>query len=122
MYKWYRVLEGRRYIRLETEFVYLPVVIDAFSRRVTGWALDRTVEDDLTPAARPSWASIRVAGSGDSESGPTHLGTDSRKRPVLALERKTPAIVVAAAAQHFGVAGFRQRPVASELFLDGIFG
>ena len=39
------------YIRLQTEFVYLAVVIDAFSRRVIGWALDRTVEDDLTLAA-----------------------------------------------------------------------
>ena len=39
------------YIRLETEFVYLAVVIDAFSRRVIGWALDRTVEDELTLAA-----------------------------------------------------------------------
>jgi putative transposase len=39
------------YIRLQTEFVYLAVVIDAFSRRVIGWALDRTMEDDLTLAA-----------------------------------------------------------------------
>jgi transposase InsO family protein len=39
------------YIRLETEFVYLAVVIDAFSRRVIGWALDHTMEDDLTLAA-----------------------------------------------------------------------
>src|SRR5258708_6484115 len=39
------------YIRLELEFVYLAVVIDAFSRRVIGWALDRTVEDDLTLTA-----------------------------------------------------------------------
>jgi len=39
------------YIRLETEFVYLAVIIDAFSRRVIGWALDRTVEDELTLAA-----------------------------------------------------------------------
>jgi transposase InsO family protein len=30
------------YIRLETEFVYLAVVLDAFSRRVIGWALDRS--------------------------------------------------------------------------------
>jgi putative transposase len=35
------------YIRLEAEFIYLAVVIDAFSRRVIGWALDRTVENDL---------------------------------------------------------------------------
>ena len=39
------------YIRLETEFVYLAVVLDAFSRRVIGWALDRTLEDELTLAA-----------------------------------------------------------------------
>lgn len=39
------------YIRLETEFVYLAVVIDAFSRRVIGWSLDRSVEDDLTLTA-----------------------------------------------------------------------
>ena len=39
------------YIRLEVEFVYLAVVLDAFSRRVIGWALDRTLEDDLALAA-----------------------------------------------------------------------
>jgi transposase InsO family protein len=36
------------YVRLETEFVYLAVILDAFSRRVIGWALDRTLEDELT--------------------------------------------------------------------------
>jgi len=39
------------YIRLEVEFVYLAVVLDAFSRRVIGWALDRTLEDTLTLSA-----------------------------------------------------------------------
>jgi transposase InsO family protein len=39
------------YIRLESEFVYLAVVLDAFSRRVIGWALDRTLEAKLTVAA-----------------------------------------------------------------------
>jgi putative transposase len=39
------------YIRLETEFVYLAVVLDAYSRRVIGWALDRNPEDDLAIAA-----------------------------------------------------------------------
>jgi transposase InsO family protein len=39
------------YIRLETEFVYLAVVLDAYSRRVIGWSLGRTLEDDLTIAA-----------------------------------------------------------------------
>jgi transposase InsO family protein len=39
------------YIRLEVEFVYLAVVLDAYSRRVIGWSLDRTLEDDLAIAA-----------------------------------------------------------------------
>ena len=39
------------YIRLETEFVYLAVVLDAYSRKVVGWALDRHLEDDLAIAA-----------------------------------------------------------------------
>lgn len=39
------------YIRLETEFVYLAVILDAYSRRVIGWALERTLEDDLSLAA-----------------------------------------------------------------------
>lgn len=39
------------YIRLALEFVYLAVILDAFSRRVIGWALDRTLEDELTMAA-----------------------------------------------------------------------
>lgn len=39
------------YIRLEIEFMYLAVVLDAFSRRVIGWALDRSLEDDLAIAA-----------------------------------------------------------------------
>lgn len=39
------------YIRLETEFVYLAVILDGYSRRVIGWALDHTLEDDLTLAA-----------------------------------------------------------------------
>jgi putative transposase len=36
------------YIRLRCEFVYLAVILDAFSRRVIGWALGRTLQDTLT--------------------------------------------------------------------------
>jgi putative transposase len=39
------------YIRLRVEFVYLAVVLDAFSRRVIGWALGRTLEAGLAVAA-----------------------------------------------------------------------
>jgi len=52
------------YIRLEIEFVYLAVVIDAYSRRVIGWALDRTVEDDLTLAALRRALELRRPASG----------------------------------------------------------
>ena len=36
------------YIRLPREFVYLAVVLDAFSRRVIGWALERHLMTELT--------------------------------------------------------------------------
>jgi transposase InsO family protein len=39
------------YIRLRQEFVFLAVILDAFSRRVIGWALDRHLEDELTLTA-----------------------------------------------------------------------
>ena len=39
------------YIRLRTEFIYLAVVLDAFSRRVVGWALGRTLEAELALTA-----------------------------------------------------------------------
>jgi putative transposase len=35
------------YIRLQLEFVYLAVLLDAFSRRCIGWALQRTLEAAL---------------------------------------------------------------------------
>jgi transposase InsO family protein len=35
------------YIRLRTEFVYLAVILDAFSRIVVGWALGRTLQAKL---------------------------------------------------------------------------
>jgi putative transposase len=39
------------YIRLRDEFVFLAVILDAYSRRVIGWALDRTLENELTLGA-----------------------------------------------------------------------
>jgi putative transposase len=52
------------YIRLELEFVYLAVILDAFSRRVIGWALDRSLEDDLTLAALRMALRERQPGAG----------------------------------------------------------
>lgn len=39
------------YIRLKAEFVYLAVILDGFSRKVVGWALDRTLASRLAIAA-----------------------------------------------------------------------
>jgi len=39
------------YIRLLEEFVFLAAILDAFSRRVVGWALDRYLDDELTLTA-----------------------------------------------------------------------
>jgi transposase InsO family protein len=52
------------YIRLRDEFVYLAVILDAFSRRVIGWALDRTMEDSLTLRALQMALSRRVVEPG----------------------------------------------------------
>jgi putative transposase len=39
------------YIRLKAEFVYLAVVLDAFSRKVVGWSLDRSLQARLPTSA-----------------------------------------------------------------------
>jgi transposase InsO family protein len=39
------------YIRLPTAFCYLAALLDAWSRRVVGWALSRQIDTDLTLAA-----------------------------------------------------------------------
>jgi len=39
------------YIRLRVEFVYLAVILDGFSRKVVGWALERTLTSRLAIAA-----------------------------------------------------------------------
>ena len=67
------------YIRLETEFVYLAVVLDACSRRVIGWALDRTLEDELAQAA--------LAMALDRPHGSAWLGAPLRPRRAVRLAR-----------------------------------
>ena len=39
------------YIRLHSEFIYLAVVLDAFSRRVIGWELGRSLQGELAVRA-----------------------------------------------------------------------
>jgi putative transposase len=52
------------YIRLRDEFVFLAVILDAYSRCVIGWALDRTMEDELTLTALRMALSRRAVQSG----------------------------------------------------------
>jgi len=52
------------YIRLREEFVFLAVILDAYSRRVIGWALDRTMEDELTLTALRMALSRRAVSAG----------------------------------------------------------
>jgi transposase InsO family protein len=47
------------YIRLKAEFVYLAVILDGFSRKVVGWALDRRLASRLTIAALEQAAAQR---------------------------------------------------------------
>jgi putative transposase len=48
------------YIRLREEFVFLAVILDAYSRRVIGWALERTLEDELSLTALRMALSRRI--------------------------------------------------------------
>jgi putative transposase len=52
------------YIRLEEEFVYLAVILDAYSRRVIGWHLDDTLADSLTITALRMALAQRQVGPG----------------------------------------------------------
>jgi putative transposase len=52
------------YIRLHSEFVYLAVVLDAWSRRVVGWALDRSLGARLAVTALERAIASRHPGPG----------------------------------------------------------
>jgi transposase InsO family protein len=52
------------YIRLNREFVYLAVLLDAWSRRVVGWALDRTLAARLATTALERAVTARQPGPG----------------------------------------------------------
>src|SRR5579872_3095399 len=66
------------YIRLRVEFVYLAVLLDGFSRKVVGWALERTLTSRLAIAAlreaiakrQPRPGLIHYSDRGDSNAVP----------------------------------------------------
>ena len=52
------------YVRLRWEFVYVAVILDAFSRRVVGYALSRSLEASLTVAALQAALADRLPSPG----------------------------------------------------------
>jgi putative transposase len=52
------------YIRLLREFIYLAVLLDAFSRRCIGWAISRHIDTQLTLAALQMALTTRTIHSG----------------------------------------------------------
>jgi transposase InsO family protein len=52
------------YIRLRQEFVYLALVLDAFSRKVVGWALDRNLTARLALGALQRAITVRQPAPG----------------------------------------------------------
>jgi transposase InsO family protein len=52
------------YIRLLREFIYLAVILDAFSRRLIGWALERHLEAELALSALRMALSTRAVSAG----------------------------------------------------------
>jgi transposase InsO family protein len=79
------------YIRLRTEFVYLAVILDGFSRKVVGWKLDRTLAARLAtePGKVVFW-----------KVGRTTLG---ESRPSLLRKRPDHSVVVANCALRFSI-------------------
>ncbi|MBV8476288.1 MAG: IS3 family transposase [Acidobacteria bacterium] len=71
------------YIRLLTEFVYLAVVLDAFSRRAVGWALGRNLQTSLPLAALENAIRSRQPSPGlihHSDRGTQYASNDYVKR------------------------------------------
>lgn len=52
------------YVRLLREFIYLAVILDAFSRRCLGWALEAYLDAELALAALRMALASRVVGPG----------------------------------------------------------
>jgi putative transposase len=67
------------YIRLLREFIYLAVLLDAFSRRCIGWAISRHIDTQLTLAALQMALHTRTIHAGlihHSDRGVQYAATD----------------------------------------------
>jgi transposase InsO family protein len=83
------------FLRLEEEFVYLAVVLDAYSRRVIGWALDRAMTGSLTMKAlegalalrRPSPGFVHHSDQGSQYACVEYVDLLERSGAVLSMSR-----------------------------------
>ena len=67
------------YIRLLREFIYLAVLLDAYSRRCIGWAISRHIDTQLTLAALQMALNTRTIQAGlihHSDQGVQYAATD----------------------------------------------
>jgi putative transposase len=71
------------YIRILAGFVYLAVILDAWSRRVVGWAISRRIDTDLALAALEAAIAIRQPPPGcvhHSDRGSQYAAEPYRKK------------------------------------------
>jgi transposase InsO family protein len=81
------------YIRLKTEFVYLAVILDGFSRKVVGWSLERTLGSRLALVAleqaivtrKPAFGLVHHSDRGVQYASDEYVG-------VLARQGMTPSM------------------------------
>jgi putative transposase len=84
------------YIRLRTEFIYLAVVLDAFSRRVIGWALGRTLQAELAVAAlrmafverQPAPGLVHHSDRGVQYASHDYTGMLKQNQAIISMSRK----------------------------------
>lgn len=84
------------YIRLRTEFIYLAVVLDAFSRRVIGWALGRTLEAELAATAlrmafrerQPAPGLVHHSDRGVQYASHDYTGLLKQHQAIISMSRK----------------------------------
>jgi transposase InsO family protein len=84
-YWWFGLLwvADLTYIRLRGEFVFLAIVLDAFSRKAIGWELGRTLETKLPLAALEAAIASRQPQSGlvhHSDRGTQYASNDYVQR------------------------------------------
>jgi putative transposase len=83
------------YIRLQREFVYLAVVLDAFSRKVVGWALGRELKASLTLTAlqkaldnrHPGPGLVHHSDQGSQYACQEYVGLLERQKALLSMSR-----------------------------------